>query len=204
VVGAYAASVRSLVAVIDAMVVQIETLRGEVEAGFGRHPDAEIYLSQPGLGTVLGARVLAEFGDDPDRYADPKARKNYSGMAPITRASGTRRTVLAAMPATGAWPTRSTCRPSPRSAPHPAPAPTTTPNEPAAPPTTRRCARWPTGSSASCTAACATTPATTRPPPGTPTPIKPPPLDRLLGCVKDLGQVLGLITPRRLPRLGSR
>ena len=95
VVGAYAASVRSLVAVIDALVVQIETLRGEVEAGFGRHPDAEIYLSQPGLGTVLGARVLAEFGDDPTRYADPKARKNYSGMAPITRASGTRRIVLA-------------------------------------------------------------------------------------------------------------
>jgi transposase len=90
-----AAAERSLAAVIDAMVVQIEALRGEVEAGFGRHPDAEIYLSQPGLGAVLGARVLAEFGDDPARYADPKARKNYSGMAPITRASGTRRTVLA-------------------------------------------------------------------------------------------------------------
>ena len=94
-VGAYAAAVRSLVAVIDALVVQIETLRGEVEAGFGRHPDAQIYLSQPGLGTVLGARVLAEFGDDPTRYADPRARKNYSGMAPITRASGTKRVVLA-------------------------------------------------------------------------------------------------------------
>ncbi len=39
--------------------------------------------------------MLAEFGDDPTRYADPKARKNYSGMAPITRASGTRRLVLA-------------------------------------------------------------------------------------------------------------
>ena len=39
--------------------------------------------------------MLAEFGDDPHRYADPKARKNYSGMAPITRASGTLRVVLA-------------------------------------------------------------------------------------------------------------
>ncbi len=39
--------------------------------------------------------MLAEFGDDPHRYADPKARKNYSGMAPITRASGTRPIVLA-------------------------------------------------------------------------------------------------------------
>ena len=95
VVGAYTAAVRSLVAVITELVTQTEVLRGEVEAGFGRHPDAEIYLSQPGLGPVLGARVLAEFGDDPTRYADPKARKNYSGMAPITRASGTKRVVLA-------------------------------------------------------------------------------------------------------------
>jgi transposase len=95
VVSAYAAAVRSLVAVIDALVTQVEALRGEVEAGFGRHPDAEIYLSQPGLGPILGARVLAEFGDDPHRYADAKGRKNYSGMAPITRASGLKRTVLA-------------------------------------------------------------------------------------------------------------
>ena len=59
------------------------------------HPDAEIYRSQPGLGVILGARVLAEFGDDPARYADAKARKNYSGMSPITKASGTKRVVLA-------------------------------------------------------------------------------------------------------------
>jgi transposase len=95
VIGAYTAAVRSLIAVITELVTQTEALRAEVEAGFGRHPDAEIYLSQPGLGPVLGARVLAEFGDDPTRYADPKARKNYSGMAPITRASGTKRIVLA-------------------------------------------------------------------------------------------------------------
>jgi transposase len=95
VVGAYTAAVRSLVAVITELVTQTEVLQAEVEAGFGRHPDADIYLSQPGLGPVLSARVLAEFGDDPHRYADPKARKNYSGMAPITRASGTRRVVLA-------------------------------------------------------------------------------------------------------------
>jgi hypothetical protein len=95
VLGAYTAAVSSLVAVISELVRQTEVLRGEVETGFGRHPDAEIYLSQPGLGAVLGARVLAEFGDDPIRYADPRARKNYSGMAPITRASGTKRIVLA-------------------------------------------------------------------------------------------------------------
>ena len=67
----------------------------QVEAHFGQHPDAEIYLSQPGLGVVLGARVLAEFGDDPTRYADAKARKNYAGTSPITRQSGKKKLVLA-------------------------------------------------------------------------------------------------------------
>lgn len=90
-----AASVSALVAVITTMVAQTGVLEGQVRAGFGQHPDAEIYLSQPGLGTILGARVLAEMGDDPERYADARARKNYAGMAPITRSSGTKRVVLA-------------------------------------------------------------------------------------------------------------
>jgi len=95
VIGAYTASASALLAVLTAMAAQTEVLAGQVEQGFGQHPDAEIYRSQPGLGEILGARVLAEFGDDPDRYADAKARKNYSGMSPITKASGTKRVVLA-------------------------------------------------------------------------------------------------------------
>ena len=62
---------------------------------FGRHPDAEIILSQPGMGPIIGARVLAEFGDAPGRYADAKARKNYAATSPITRASGKKKVVLA-------------------------------------------------------------------------------------------------------------
>src|SRR5450759_2747095 len=93
--GAYGASVRALVAVISELRHQTLALAGAVEAGFGRHPDVEIYLSQPGLGPVLGARVLAEFGDDPARYADAKARRNYAGTSPITRASGKSSAVLA-------------------------------------------------------------------------------------------------------------
>ena len=95
VVPAYTASAAALVAVLIEMVKQTEVLAGQVEQGFGQHPDAEIYRSQPGLGVILGARVLAEFGDDPDRYTDARARKNYSGMSPITKASGTKRVVLA-------------------------------------------------------------------------------------------------------------
>ena len=50
VTAAYAVTVRSLVAVITVLNEQVKTLQGQVEADFGRHPDAEIYLSQPGLG----------------------------------------------------------------------------------------------------------------------------------------------------------
>ena len=67
VVPAYAASASALVAVLTTMVTQTEVLAGQVEQGFGRHPDVEIYRSQPGLGVILGARVLAEFGDYSDR-----------------------------------------------------------------------------------------------------------------------------------------
>jgi len=44
---------------------------------------------------ILGARVLADFGDDPTRYTDAKARRNYAGTSPITRASGKSKAVLA-------------------------------------------------------------------------------------------------------------
>ncbi len=92
---AYAATARSLIAVITVLSEQVKALQGQVEADFGRHPDAEIYLSQPGLGPILGARVLGEFGDDPDRYASGKARKNYAATSPITRASGKKKVVAA-------------------------------------------------------------------------------------------------------------
>jgi len=92
---AMGASVKAGVAVIATMVTQIAALAGELEAGFEQHPDAQVIRSLPGLGTILGARVLGEFGDEPNRYASAKSRKNYAGTSPITRASGTKRVVLA-------------------------------------------------------------------------------------------------------------
>jgi transposase len=92
---AYAATVRSLIAVITVLNEQVKALQGQVEEHFGRHPDAEIYLSQPGIGAILGARVLGEFGDDPRRYRDGKARRNYAATSPLTRASGKKKVVAA-------------------------------------------------------------------------------------------------------------
>jgi hypothetical protein len=79
--GAYAAIVRSLTSVISALNTQIQVMEAQVVAHFGRHPDAERYPSQPGLGEVLAARVLAEFGDDPGRYAGPAPPRTTPGPA---------------------------------------------------------------------------------------------------------------------------
>jgi transposase len=91
VTAAYAATTGAATAVLTVLNEQIKALQGQVDAYFGQHPDTEIILSQPGLGPVLGAQVLAEFSDDHDRYADAKCRKNYAGTSPITRASGKRK-----------------------------------------------------------------------------------------------------------------
>ena len=93
--GAYAAIVAGQVRVITALNEQIAQLQQVVAEHFGRHPAAEIYLSQPGFGVVLASRVLGEFGDDKTRFTDARARKNYSGQSPITRASGKKTVVLA-------------------------------------------------------------------------------------------------------------
>jgi hypothetical protein len=86
---------RSSLALIDAFTKQIATLEISLAEHFEQHPDAKVVLSLPGLGTVLGARVLGEFGDDRTRYANAKSRKNYGGTSPVTKASGHSHVVLA-------------------------------------------------------------------------------------------------------------
>ena len=92
---AYAAAVQAGAAVIAALNAQIKVMETKVSELFRRHPDAGIYLSQPGIGDITGARILGEFGDAPGRYATAKARKNYAGTSPLTIASGKKKTVHA-------------------------------------------------------------------------------------------------------------
>lgn len=95
VAAAFAATTRAAIDIIATMNRQISDLEDQLTADFEQHPDADIYLSLPGLGVILGARVLGEFGDDPDRYTSAKSRKNYAGTSPLTIASGRKRAVLA-------------------------------------------------------------------------------------------------------------
>ena len=70
-----------------------DDLEAAATAAFADHPDAEIITSLPGLGQLLGARILGEIGDDPGRFADARGLKAYAGAAPVTRASGKSLTV---------------------------------------------------------------------------------------------------------------
>jgi Transposase/Transposase IS116/IS110/IS902 family len=92
---AYGAVARSAVAVIVSLTREIAALEEALSEGLDEHPDAKVVRSLPGLGTILGARVLGEFGDDRTRFANAKCRKNFAGSAPITKASGLSRVVLA-------------------------------------------------------------------------------------------------------------
>ncbi|WUW67796.1 IS110 family transposase [Streptomyces sp. NBC_01455] len=78
---------------LEAACSAADNLAEAVEEAFPQHPDAEIILSFPGLGTQLGARVIAEIGDDRQRFADARGLKAYAGASPITRASGKKSSV---------------------------------------------------------------------------------------------------------------
>jgi transposase len=95
VTAAFGASTRAAVGIIAELNHQIADLEAELATHFETHPDADIYRSLPGLGVILGARVLGEFGDDPNRYTTAKCRKNYAGTSPLTVASGKKHAVLA-------------------------------------------------------------------------------------------------------------
>lgn len=94
VVSAFGVITTSTVAIISELNRQITDLETELSNRFREHPDADIYLSIPGCGDVLGARALGEFGDDPERYATAKSRKNYAATSPLTIASGKNKTVI--------------------------------------------------------------------------------------------------------------
>jgi hypothetical protein len=92
---AYAAATRAQAAVITVLNQQAKAMEATVSELFHRHPDAGIYLSQPGIGDITGARILGEYGDAPGRYATGKARRNYAGTSPLTTESGKKKTVHA-------------------------------------------------------------------------------------------------------------
>jgi len=84
----------ALLGQLNAACAAADDLEHAAIESFNQHPDAEIITSFPGLGSLTGARVLAETGDDRSRFTDAKGLKAYAGAAPITRASGKTTAIL--------------------------------------------------------------------------------------------------------------
>ncbi len=82
----------ALLAVLDAVCAGVDRLGEALVEAFAQHPDYEIITSFPGLTDISGA-VLAEIGDDRNRFTDDRALQAFAGSAPVTRASGKSRTV---------------------------------------------------------------------------------------------------------------
>ncbi len=85
---AFARQLRALLRQLDAACAAQDELTAAVEEAFAKHPDAAVLTSFPGVGPLVGARLLAEIGDDRHRFTDARALKAYAGTAPVTRASG--------------------------------------------------------------------------------------------------------------------
>ncbi|WP_368052491.1 IS110 family transposase [Micromonospora sp. HUAS LYJ1] len=79
---------QGLVRQLDAVCQTLQQLEQRIDEVFTAHPDAKIVTSIPGLGVQLGARLLAEIGDDRGRFADARALRAFAGAAPVTRSSG--------------------------------------------------------------------------------------------------------------------
>jgi transposase len=77
-----------LLSTLDTKCGSVDELAAATAETFVQHPDYAIITSFPGLADTAGARVLAEIGDDRDRFVDARALKAFAGSAPITRASG--------------------------------------------------------------------------------------------------------------------
>lgn len=87
--------VGGLTAIISAMLDTVATLESTLSQALAEHPDAEVLRSVPGVGKVIGARLLAEIGDDPERFESASAIRSFAGTAPVTIASGRSRYVKA-------------------------------------------------------------------------------------------------------------
>jgi len=83
----------ALLSVLDAVCASVDQLAGALVEGFAQHPDHEIITSFPGLAEISGAIVLAEIGDDRNRFTNDRALQAFAGSAPVTRASGKSSTV---------------------------------------------------------------------------------------------------------------
>ncbi len=66
----------------------LDKFRARIQELFAKHPDHDLFGSLPGAGKKLAPRLLAELGDDRDRFDSSQAFQCYAGTAPVSYQSG--------------------------------------------------------------------------------------------------------------------
>lgn len=85
--------VRSLVAILQPLVAELQKLTATIEHAILEHHDGTLFTSFPRAGRVNAAQLLAEIGDDRSRFDSADHLAAEAGVVPITKASGKHRAV---------------------------------------------------------------------------------------------------------------
>jgi transposase len=86
--------VRSLVATLETVVIQLQKLTAAVEHAVTEHSDGPMITSFPRIGRVNAGQILAEIGDDRARFSSDDHLAAEAGVAPVTHQSGKHRGVV--------------------------------------------------------------------------------------------------------------
>lgn len=78
----------TLVEQLKTLLSQLDGYQKEIDKLFEQHPDCHIFKGLPGSGQKNGPRLLAEMGDNRERYPEAKNVQCESGTAPVTEQSG--------------------------------------------------------------------------------------------------------------------
>lgn len=83
----------ALVAQLLPLIEQIKAYDKEISGLFLTHADSLLFASLPGAGKRLAPRLLAEWGDDRQRYAETRSIQALAGTCPVPWKSGEYATV---------------------------------------------------------------------------------------------------------------
>ena len=86
--------VQALAKQLEALCASIKAAEAALEEAFQDHPDAELWESLPGAGSVLAPRLAIAWGSDRARFTSGQDMQTYSGVAPVRNASGKRETIF--------------------------------------------------------------------------------------------------------------
>ena len=86
--------VKALVAVLRTLLERINVLTSRIEHDVAQTAAGQVMMSFPRAGKLNAAQIVAELGEDPERFQTEQQLAAEAGVAPVTRASGKSRVVV--------------------------------------------------------------------------------------------------------------